>query len=292
MEPKFILVQTLSGISVGMVIFLIAVGLSLIFGALRVLNLAHGSLYMIGAYLSFWVASLMPDSDYSFWWTLLLAPLGAALFGGLLEVLLIRRIYQREHVDQFLLTFGLILVIGDLVKILWGVEFNMVQGPSELSGGLEIMGTRFPVYNLFLIGCGIVIYLALSLLMNFTSLGRTVRAMTYERNMVSALGINVPMTYTLVFMLGCWLAGVGGTLIAPIQAVRPGMDIDILIECFIVVVVGGLGSLSGAFVGALLFGILNAFGILLAPRLAIAFGFMLMIVVLVIRPWGLMGKPE
>ncbi len=292
MEAKFILVQTLSGISVGMVIFLIAVGLSLIFGALRVLNLAHGSLYMIGAYLSFWVASLMPNSGYSFWWALLLAPLGAALVGGLLEVLLIRRIYQREHVDQFLLTFGLILVIGDLVKILWGVEFNMVQGPAELSGGVEIMGTRFPVYNLFLIGCGIVVYLGLSLLMNFTGLGRTVRAMTYERNMVNALGINVPMTYTLVFMLGCWLAGVGGTLIAPIQAVRPGMDIDILIECFIVVVVGGLGSLSGAFVGALLFGILNAFGILLAPRLAIAFGFMLMIVVLVIRPWGLMGKPE
>ena len=292
MSAEYILTQTMSGISVGMVIFLIAAGLSLIFGALRVLNLAHGTFYMFGAYLCYWITANLPDSASAFWWSLLLAPIGVALFGGLVEILLIRRIYQREVVDQFLLTFALIMVIGDIIKIIWGIEFNMVPMPELLSGGIEIMGSLFPVYNIFLIGCGIIVYLGLSILINFTGLGRTIRAMTYDRDMVNALGINVPVMYTLIFMLGCWLAGLGGSLIAPISSVRPGMDMAILIECFIIVVIGGLGSVSGAFIGSLIFGMVTAYGIMFAPRLAIAFGFMLMIVVLVIRPWGLMGKPE
>jgi len=287
-----LIIQLLSGISSGMVIFLIAVGLSLIFGTLKVLNLAHGSLYMLGAYLCYWISSQLADLGGSFWLALFFAPLIVALFGGVIEYLLLRRIYDREPLDQYLLTFALILVIGDIIKLLWGVDFNMVPVPWPLNGPLIFMGYVFPKYNLFLILCGPIVFVGLWALMRYTRLGRVIRAITYSREMANALGTNVQMVYTAVFMLGCWFAGLGGTLIAPLTSAMPGMDMVILIECFVIVVIGGLGSLSGAFLGSIIFGMVNAFGILVFPRLAIAFGFILMIFVLIIRPWGLMGKPE
>jgi branched-subunit amino acid ABC-type transport system permease component len=154
------------------------------------------------------------------------------------------------------------------------------------------MGMGFPLYNVFLIACGPLVFVGLWAFIHYTGLGRIIRAVTFNRDMANALGVNVPLVYTAVFMLGCWLAGLGGALVAPMSAVMLGMDMVILIECFIIVVIGGLGRLPGAFIGSLIFGLVNAFGILVAPRLAIAFGFILMIIVLVIRPWGLMGKPE
>jgi branched-subunit amino acid ABC-type transport system permease component len=286
------ILQLLSGLSVGMVVFLIAVGLSLIFGTLRVLNLSHGSLYMLGAYLCFWISSILSQWSGSFWWALLIAPVVVALFGGLMEVLLLRRIYDREHLEQFLLTFALILIIGDFCKLGWGVDYHMVETPWPVNGPFILGNFIFPRYNLFLIACSPAIFLSLWSLMRYTRLGRVIRAVTYSREMANALGVNVPLVYTGVFMLGCGLAGLGGSLVAPMSAVMPGMDMVVLIDCFIIVVIGGLGSLTGAFLGAVIFGLVNAFGILVAPRLAIAFGFILMIVVLVIRPWGLMGKPE
>ncbi|MBE9571549.1 MAG: branched-chain amino acid ABC transporter permease [Proteobacteria bacterium] len=287
-----IVIQLLSGISVGMVIFLIAVGLSLIFGTLQVLNLAHGALYMLGAYLCFWISSMLSQISGAFWWAVILAPLGVALFGGFVEVFLLRRIYDREMLDQYLLTFALILIIGDLCKLSWGVDYHMVSTPWPLNRPITVLGMGFPLYNIFLILCGPLVFLGISVLMRYTRLGMVIRAMTYNREMANALGVNVPVVYTVVFMLGCWLAGLGGVLVAPMSAVMPGMDMVVLIDCFIIVVIGGLGSLSGAFLGSLIFGLVTAFGILVAPRLAIAFGFILMIVVLIIRPWGLMGKPE
>jgi len=278
--------------SVGMVIFLIAVGLSLIFGTLQVLNLAHASFYMLGAYLCFWISSMLSQLSGSFWWSLLMAPLLVAMFGGFLEVLLLRRIYAREMLDQFLLTFALILIIGDLCKLAWGVDYHTVDTPWPLDKAVIFGGLMFPSYNLFLILCGPLIYVGLWSLIRYTRLGSVVRAVTYNREMANALGVNVPIVYTGVFMLGCWLAGLGGALVAPMSAVMPGMDMAVLIDCFIIVVIGGLGSISGAFLGSMIFGVVTAFGILVAPRLAIAFGFILMIVVLIIRPWGLMGKPE
>jgi branched-subunit amino acid ABC-type transport system permease component len=275
-----------------MVIFLIAVGLSLIFGTLRILNLAHGSLYMLGAFLCFWISSTLSQLSGAFWWTLILAPLAVALFGGFLEAFLLRRIYAREMLDQFLFTFALILIIGDLCKLAWGVEYHMVPTPWPLNGPITIMGMGFPLYNVFLIACGPLVFVGLWAFIHYTGLGRIIRAVTFNRDMANALGVNVPLVYTAVFMLGCWLAGLGGALVAPMSAVMLGMDMVILIECFIIVVIGGLGRLPGAFIGSLIFGLVNAFGILVAPRLAIAFGFILMIIVLVIRPWGLMGKPE
>ena len=292
MNLQGLVIQLLSGMSVGMVIFLIAVGLSLIFGTLQVLNLAHASIYMLGAYLCFWISSMLSQVSGSFWWSLLMAPLLVAMFGGFLEVLLLRRIYGREMLDQFLLTFALILIIGDLCKLAWGVEYHTVDTPWPLDKAIIFGGLVFPRYNIFLILSGPLIYVGLWSLIRYTRLGSVVRAVTYNREMANALGVNVPLVYTGVFMLGCWLAGLGGALVAPMSSVMPGMDMVVLIDCFIIVVIGGLGSISGAFLGSMIFGLVTAFGILVAPRLAIAFGFILMIVVLIIRPWGLMGKPE
>jgi len=292
MNLQGLVIQLLSGMSVGMVIFLIAVGLSLIFGTLQVLNLAHASIYMLGAYLCFWISSMLSQVSGSFWWSLLMAPLLVAMFGGFLEVLLLRRIYGREMLDQFLLTFALILIIGDLCKLAWGVEYHTVDTPWPLDKAMRFGGLVFPRYNVFLILSGPLIYVGLWSLIRYTRLGSVVRAVTYNREMANALGVNVPLVYTGVFMLGWWVGGLGGALVAPMSAVMPGMDMVVLIDCFIIVVIGGLGSISGAFLGSMIFGLVTAFGILVAPRLAIAFGFILMIVVLIIRPWGLMGKPE
>lgn len=292
MNLQGLIIQFLSGLSVGIVIFLIAVGLSLIFGTLKILNLAHAALYMLGAYLCFWIGSLIGQYSGSFWLSLLIAPLLVALFGGFLEVLLLRRIYDREVLEQFLLTFALILIIGDLCKLAWGVDYHTVETPWPLNAPVIIKGLIFPRYNLFIIVFGPLLYAGLWSLIRYTRLGSIIRAVTFNREMTNALGVNVPYVYTGVFMLGCWLAGLGGALVAPMSAVMPGMDAVVLIDCFIIVVIGGLGSLSGAFIGSIIFGLLTAFGILVAPRLAIAFGFVLMIVVLIIRPWGLMGKPE
>ena len=284
--------QTLSGISVGMVLFLIAAGLSIIFGTLKVLNLAHGSIYMLGGFLCYGFTSAFASVPGVFWWTLLAAPLIVALAGGLIEIFLLRRIYAQEMLYQYILTFGLILIIGETCKFIWGVGYHTVGTPWPFDGKVSLWGLSFPVYNLFLIGCGFAVFIGLATLMRYTGLGRIIRAVTYHREMASALGINVPKVYTGVFMLGCWLGGLAGTLMPPMSVVALGSDMAVIIECFIIVVIGGLGSLPGAFIGAIILGLVTAFGIYIIPKLAVAFAFMLMIFILIIRPWGLMGKPE
>ena len=284
--------QTLSGISVGMVLFLIAAGLSIIFGTLKILNLAHGSLYMTGSFFCYGVASFLAQIQGAFWWALLFAPLLVALLGGIIEFFLLRRIYDQEMLYQYILTFALILIIGDACKFLFGVGYQTVAAPWPVNGKVLLWGLSFPVYNLFLITCGLAVFIGLMALMRYTALGRNVRAVTYNREMANALGINVPKVYTGVFMLGSYLAGLAGTLMPPMSVVALGSDMAVIIECFIIVVIGGLGSLPGAFLGAIILGLLNAFGIYIIPKLAVAFAFMLMIVVLIFRPWGLLGKPE
>jgi branched-chain amino acid transport system permease protein len=284
--------QTLSGISVGMVLFLIAAGLSIIFGTLKVLNLAHGSIYMLGGFLCYGFTSTFASVPGVFWWTLLAAPMIVGLVGGLIEIFLLRRIYAQEMLYQYILTFGLILIIGETCKFIWGVGYHTVGAPWPFNGKVSLWGLSFPAYNLFLIGCGFAVFIGLVALMRYTGLGRIIRAVTYHREMANALGINVPKVYTGVFMLGCWLGGLAGTLMPPMSVVALGSDMAVIIECFIIVVIGGLGSLPGAFIGAIILGLLTAFGIYIIPKLAVAFAFMLMIVILIIRPWGLMGKPE
>ena len=284
--------QFLSGLSGGMLLFLVAAGLSLVLGTLKVLNLAHGAIYMLGAFICVWLTSSFAHIPGIFWLALILTPVAVALFGGLVEVLLLRRIYGRPMMYQYILTFGLILIISDLCKLIWGGGFHSSTYPWPLEGALPIAGGTFPLYNIFLIIAGILVFFGLQAFLRHARLGRIIRAVTYNREMMNALGENVPMVYTSVFMLGCYLGGLGGALAAPLITVCLGIDMTVIIECFIVVVVGGLGSLPGAFIGAIIFGLLNAFGIILLPQAAIAFGFILMVIVLIIRPYGLMGERE
>jgi branched-subunit amino acid ABC-type transport system permease component len=286
-------VQFLSGLSRGMILFLLASGLSLIFGALRVLNFAHGSFYMLSAYLSYGIVSRLDGLPaVNFWVAVALAPVVVGVVGGLVEFMFFRRIYARELEYQLLLTYGLILVFSDVTRFIWGEEYLSVSRPPALAGPVFVFGKPVPVYIVFLIAVSALVGAALWLLLYRTKLGRTIRAVVYDRHMVSALGIDVPRMYSLVFALGCSLAGLAGALMAPMGSITLGMDVDIIVECFVVVVVGGMGSILGALLGALLIGELYAFGILIVPRAALAFVFLAMTVVLIVRPWGLLGKPE
>lgn len=290
-DPGFLAVQCLNGLTQAMFLFLIASGLSLIFGVLGVLNFAHGSLYMLGAYLSYTIASLFVGSPAAFWVALILGSIGVALVGGIIESVFLRPVYRREELDQLLVTYALVLIISDLVKLAWGAENRSGSRPALLAGSVDIAGRDFPTYNLFVLAVGPLVALGLWLLLRRTQFGRLVRAAANDREMVGVVGVNVTGLFTGVFMLGAWLGGLGGGLAAPIGAIYPGMDVEIIVESFIVVVVGGMGSLGGTLLGALIIGQLNAFGILFFPRLAIVFVYILMAVVLVIRPWGLLGRP-
>lgn len=290
-DPSFLVVQGLNGLTQAMFLFLIASGLSLIFGVLGVLNFAHGSLYMLGAYLTYTIASMFLASAASFWVALVLASLGVALIGAVIESVFLRPVYRREELDQLLLTYALVLIISDLAKIVWGTDNRSTNRPPILAGSIDIAGRDFPTYNLFVLALGPLVALGLWLLLRRTQFGRLIRAAAGDREMVGVVGVNVSRLFTGVFMLGAWLGGLGGGLAAPVGAIFPGMDVEVIVESFIVVVVGGMGSLGGTLLGALIIGQLNAFGTLFFPRFAIVFVYILMAVVLMTRPWGLLGKP-
>jgi branched-chain amino acid transport system permease protein len=284
--------QILSGISLGMVWFLIAAGLSIIFGTLKILNLAHGSIYMLGGFLCYHITPTLPDVPGIFWIALIVGPLVTAVVGGFIEILLLRPIYDVDMIYQYILTFGLILIVAEVCKMIWGAGYHTVAVPWPFKGTVSLFGLAFPTYNLFLIGMGAAVFVGLRFLIMATDLGGILRAVTYNREIANALGVNVPRVYTGVFMLGCWLAGLAGTLMPPMSVVALGADISVIIDCFIIVVIGGLGSLAGAFVGAIILGLTTAFGLYVIPKLAVAFGFILMIIILIIRPRGLMGEPD
>jgi branched-chain amino acid transport system permease protein len=290
-DPAFLLVQGLNGLTQAMFLFLIASGLTLILGVLGVLNFAHGSLYMLGAYLSYTVMSLFVGSPAAFWVALVLAPLGVAIAGGIVESVFLRPVYRREELEQLLVTYALVLIISDVVKFIWGADNRSVSRPAILGGSLQIAGRDFPTYNLLVLALGPVVAVGLWLLLSRTQFGRLVRAAANDREMVGVVGVDVSRLFTGVFMLGAWLGGLGGGLAAPVGAIYPGMDVEVIAESFIVVVVGGMGSLAGTLLGALIIGQLNAFGILFFPRFALLFVYVLMVIVLVTRPWGLLGKP-
>lgn len=290
-EPAFLFGQFLGGLTAGMFLFTIAAGLSLIFGVLRVLNFAHGSFYMFGAYLSWQVMSwLGPGTEY-FWLAALAAALGVTVLGVAIEYLLLRHLYKREELYQLLFTYALVLILADAAKILWGTGQLSVSRPPSLSGSMTIFGTIVPHYNLFIMLLGPAIALGLWLLMHRTRVGRLIRAAVMDREMLGALGANVGSLYTVMFAIGAFLAGLGGALVTPVKSIVPGMDVEVIVEVFIVVVIGGLGSLWGTFLGALVFGQVLAFGILIMPRFSIFAVFALMAIILIVRPWGLLGKP-
>lgn len=286
MEFSSFLLFFFNGLTFGMVLFLIASGLSLIFGVLGVLNFAHGTLYMLGAYLTFGAFGLFGD----YWLALLIAPLLVALFGSAVEVFLLRHVYRRPVAYQLLLTFGVILVVTDLVKMIWGVSYRSIPYPTLLAGSIPILGRGYPKYHLFIIASGLLVAFGLWFLLQRTRSGRLIRAAASDREMASALGVHVPRLFTIVFAFGSWLGGLGGALASPLGSLSLDMAVRIIVEAFAVVVIGGLGSLPGALIGSFLIGQLEAFGILFIPRFHMAFIFMLMAVVLIVRPRGLLGR--
>jgi branched-subunit amino acid ABC-type transport system permease component len=282
----FVMLQVLNGLAFGMLLFVLAAGLSLIFGMLDIVNLAHGSFYMLGAYLGL---SAVRASG-SFLWALLLAPLAVGLVGLAVERLLLRGLGRRRHLDQVLLTFGLALVLMDLVKWAWGADVLSIPVPEALTGAVQVGGALFPRYRLFVIAFGLLLGVALWLFLERTPLGAIVRAGVSDREMVAGLGVNVDRVFTAVFAVGAALAAAAGVVGGPVLGLYLGMDFEVLILTLIVVIVGGLGSLAGAFWGALLVGQVDTFGKVLFPDLSLVVTFALMAVVLLVRPAGLLGR--
>lgn len=278
--------QGLVGLSLAMYIWLVAAGLTLVFGVLGVLNFAHGSLYMLGAYLTYTGALVFGGN---FWLGLMVAPLLVALIGLLIERFFLRPIYRLPLAYQLLLTFAFVLIFDDLVKIAWGPVYRVPPTPKGLGGSVALFGRAFPTYNLFIIAIGPLVALGLWLFLERTKWGKMIVASASNREMASAIGINIKRLFTVVFAFGAWLAALGGGLSIPIRAVSPGMGTFIIIEAFVVVVIGGLGSLKGAFLGSILIGLLEAYGTLYLPVFEMFFVFMLMAVVLIVQPGGLFG---
>ena len=291
MEFSFLFGQFLGGLTTAMFLFLIASGLSLVFGVMRVLNFAHGSFYMLGAYLAWQAVAWLSPMLGSFWLAALAAACGVALLGAIIERVLLRHLYGREELYQLLLTYALVLILGDAAKAIWGTRQLSVSRPPILSGAIEVLGTILPLYNLFILVVGPAIALAVWLILTRSAAGRMVRAAALDREMLGALGANVGVIYTGMFVVSSFLAGLSGALVTPIQSIVPGMDVEIIVEAFIVVVIGGLGSFWGTFWGSVIYGQVLSFGILVLPSFSLFSVFALMAVILIVRPWGLFGRP-
>ena len=291
MDPSFLFSQFLGGLTTAMFLFLIASGLSLVFGVMRVLNFAHGSFYMIGAYLAWQVVKWLAPTPERFWPAALVAALGIALLGAIVERLLLRHLYDKEELYQLLFTYALVLILGDAAKFVWGTQQLSVSRPPVLAGGIELFGAIIPDYNLFIMVSGPVIAVLVWLMLTRTTMGRMIRAAALDREMLGALGANVGWLYTGMFALASFLAGLSGALVTPIQSIVPGMDVEIIVQAFIVVVIGGLGSFWGTFLGSVIYGQVLSFGILIFPGFSLFSVFALMAVILILRPWGLLGRP-
>ena len=290
-DTSFVVGQVLSGLTAAMFLFIVASGLSVVFGVLRVLNFAHGSFYMLGAYLAWQMMQWLGPATGSFWLAVLGAAAGVAIIGGVIERFFLRRLYGKEDLYQLLLTYALVLILGDIARITWGTQQLAMPRPAGLTGSFQFLGAIVPYYNFFIIVLGPLIAVGCWLLLSRTSVGRMIRAAAYDREMLAALGADVGRLYTLMFMGGSFLAGLGGALVTPVRSIVPGMDVEIIVEAFIVVVIGGLGSFWGTFLGAIIFGQVLAFGILVVPGFSIFAVFALMAIVLIVRPAGLMGRP-
>jgi branched-chain amino acid transport system permease protein len=255
--------QLLNGLQLGITLFLMSAGLTLVFGIMKVINLAHGSFYMIGAY----VCATVAGRTGSFLLGLAAALPAAALCGMAVELVVLRRLYKREHIDQVLATFGLIMFFNELTRIIWGRQPLYLDVPAWLGGSLELLGLVYPVYRLAVIGVGLLVALGLWLLFSRTRLGMQIRAGASNREMIAALGVNIKLLYTLIFGLGTLLAGLAGVMAGPILAVESGMGESILILTFVVIVIGGIGSIRGAVAGALLVGLVDTLGRAFLPAL-------------------------
>lgn len=288
---SFWLAQFLTGLASAASLFLVASGLSIIFGVTRVVNFAHGAFYMIGAYVA-WSLTEQLAGAFGWWAGVLLAAAAVAALGALAEILVLRRIYQAPELFQLLATFGLTLVAADMVVMLWGPDELIGRRAPGLTGSVAFFDQMIPAWDIFLIILGPVALGLLWLLFNRTRFGVLVRAATQDREMAAALGVNEKWLFTGVFTLGVFLAALAGALQLPRESVNHHMDLRIIVDAFVVVVIGGLGSITGAFIAALIVAQLNAFGILLFPKISLVIIFLVMAAVLAVRPWGLLGRPE
>jgi branched-chain amino acid transport system permease protein len=288
---SFYFVQFLTGLASAASLFLVASGLSIIFGVTRIVNFAHGAFYMLGAYVAFTLTERL-SGTLGFWLGIVVAALVVAILGILVEMVLLRRIYKSPELFQLLATFGLTLMVEDVVVLIWGPDDLVGHRAPGFRGAVDFFGQNIPTYDLFLIVLSPVVLGALWLLFRRTRWGILVRAATQDRDMVAALGVNQKWLFTSVFAVGVFLAALGGALQIPRDGVHHAMDLRIIVDVFVVVVIGGLGSIVGAFVAAVLVSELNAFGILIFPKISIILVFLVMAAVLIVRPWGLFGKPE
>ncbi len=286
MDAELILIQLFSGVALGAILVITALGLSIIFGMLGVVNFAHGALFMIGAYGGLWVASLTG----SFWWGLLVAPIMIGLFGMVIEWLLVRPLYGRSVDDPLLLTFGLSYVLVEAVRIVFGSDGIPFPTPPQLSGVANLGIGYFPIYRLFVIVVVAVVLLLLWLALEKTKFGLIVRAGARDPTIMRVLGVNISKVWLLVFGVGVGLAALGGVLAGPMRTVNPEMGSLVLIEAFVVTVIGGLGSLLGSVVAGLLVGVAISMTALFAPELGTIVMFALMALILLVRPRGLFGK--
>ena len=292
MNPGELLLFTVGGLSNAAYLFIVAAGLSLVFGALRVINMAHGSLYMIAALVAVYIANQI-GAQLGFWTGLLVALVVTGIIGAIVEIFVLKRVYREEHLVQLLATYALSLVLAGAARIVFGASYHTVAAP--VPGSLTLFGYHYSVYSIFMIGAAIVIAAGVWLMLYRTPLGRNIRAAVSDPELLNVSGVNVTRLYTLVFIIGAGLAGLGGVIVAPSQAVSTnGMDTDVLVLAFAISVIGGLGSIVGSLIGALIVGMVSYIGVQIPAtnKFALAFVFIIMAGVLVVRPWGLFGRPE
>jgi branched-chain amino acid transport system permease protein len=282
----FLLTQCVNALSQAALLFFLGVGLTLIFGIMRIVNFAHGSIYMLGAFVGYTAARITG----SFWVALVVAPIVVGLFGTGFELGILRRLYRRDGSAFLMVTFGLALILGEAIRMLWGPEALQVKGPTLFSGVVFILDEPFPIYRLFLAGAGIVVALAIWQFLERTRLGLLIRATSQNAEMVHALGTDVNLVRSGVFGIGCGLAALGGVLAAPLVTASLGMAASVIIDAFVIVIIGGMGSFPGSLIGALLVAFVQVFGNYYFPDLALAFMYLIMLLVLVVRPGGLLGK--
>ncbi len=282
----FLVTQCVNALSQAALLFFLGVGLTLIFGIMRIVNFAHGSIYMLGAFVGYTAAHITG----SFWVALIVAPIVTGLFGTAFELGILRRLYRRDGSAFLMVTFGLALILGELIRLIWGSEALQVKGPAAFSGVVFILDEPIPLYRLFLATAGIVVAIAIWQFLEHTRLGLLIRATSQNAEMVHALGTDVTLVRSGVFGIGCGLAALGGVMAAPLVTASLGMAASVIIDAFVIVIIGGMGSFPGSLIGALLVAFVQVFGNYYFPDLALAFMYLIMLLVLVVRPGGLLGK--
>jgi len=282
----FLLTQVVNALSQSALLFFLGVGLTLIFGLMRIVNFAHGALYMLGAFVGYSLSTWTGN----FWIALAVAPVLVGLFGAAFEFAILRRLYRRDAHAFLMVTFGLALVVGEAVRLTWGSDALQVPPPPLLADVIFLLDEPFPLYRLFLVATGIVVAVAIWQFLERSRLGLLIRATSQNADMASALGVDIKLIRSCVFGIGCGLAALGGVLAAPLVTASNGMAATVIIDAFVIVIIGGMGSFLGSLIGALLVGFVQVFGNYYLPDLALAFMYLVMLAILVMRPGGLLGK--